>query len=162
VGKSSLLNAMLGRKGLARTSSTPGRTQMLNFFLVNDRFVLVDLPGYGYAKAPDNVARRWRTSTRRYVADADGLRGVVLLLDIRREPSRDDREFADLVRSARRPLVPVVTKCDKVGRGRRRERLRSIGNVLGVIQSDLVVTSAKTGEGRDEFWKRAVQLIDEL
>ena len=160
VGKSSLLNAMLGRRGLARTSSTPGRTQTLNFFLVDDRFVLVDLPGYGYAQAPKRVARLWRADTRRYIVDAARLRCVILLLDIRRDPSDDDRDFAELVRSAGRPLLPVVTKCDKVARSRRGDRLKRIGHGLGVFDSDLVVTSAKTGEGKIDLWQRAVTLIE--
>jgi GTP-binding protein len=128
---------------------------------VDDRFVLVDLPGYGYAKAPVEAAQQWRRNTRGYIAGAQGLRGVILLLDIRREPSPDDRQFAELVRSAGRRLLPVVTKCDKVGRGKRHERLGIIAEILGVIPAEFTVTSAKTGEGRTELWQNVLRLIDE-
>lgn len=154
VGKSSLVNFLLGRRSLARTSSTPGRTQALNFFLVDERFVLVDLPGYGYARAPQAAVRAWNLRTREYVERAADLRAVVLLLDIRRDPSAQDRTFARWVREAGRPLIPTVTKADKVSRGRRAERLRAIGAGLGGGSEPLLVTSSRTGEGRRELWER--------
>jgi len=154
VGKSSLINFLLGRRALARTSNTPGRTQALNFFLVDERFVLVDLPGYGYARAPLAVVRRWTERTRDYVLRCPALVGVVLLLDVRRDPSAEDRAFVEWVRAAGRPLLPVVTKCDKVARGRRSERFRSIASALGFSADDLVATSARVGEGRAETWAR--------
>jgi len=120
VGKSSLVNYLLGRKGMARTSNTPGRTQELNFFEVDGRVVLVDLPGYGYARAPVEASRRWVEAIARFVRGREGLRGVVLLLDVRRDPSAEDRAFAAMVRSSGRSLLPVVTKVDKVSRGQQR------------------------------------------
>lgn len=159
VGKSSLINALLGRRGLARTSATPGRTQTLNFFLVNEAFVLADLPGYGYARAPLAEARRWAAHTREYLASADALRGVVLLLDIRRDPSAADLEFVSFVRRARRPLVAVLTKGDKVARGHRARRTAIIGEALGAPAEDIVITSSRTGDGREFLWRRILELV---
>ncbi len=161
VGKSSLVNFLLGRRGLARTSNTPGRTQAMNFFLVDESFVLVDLPGYGYARAPLATVRRWTAHTREYIERAEALRAVVLLLDVRREPSDQDRAFARWVRSAGRALLPVVTKADKVVRGRRAERLRAIAGALGLPPGDFLVTSSRTGEGRGELWERVLDLVGE-
>lgn len=159
VGKSSLVNFLLGRRGLARTSSTPGRTQALNFFLVDEQFVLVDLPGYGYARAPPAAVRSWSIRTREYVEQATALRAVVLLLDIRRDPSAQDLAFARWVRDAGRGLIPTVTKADKVVRGRRAERLRTIGAGLGLGPEQFLVTSSRTGEGRRELWERVSEWV---
>lgn len=159
VGKSSLLNALLGRRSLARTSSTPGRTQALNFFLVEECLLLVDLPGYGYARAPVGQVRRWTENTRGYLADATCLRAVVLLLDIRRDPSAADRDFAGLVRGSGRPLVAALTKCDKVGRGQWAGRSAAIAKALELPAGDPVLTSAKTGQGREALWRRMLELV---
>jgi len=161
VGKSSLVNFLLGRRGLARTSNTPGRTQAMNFFVVDERFVLVDLPGYGYARAPLATVRRWTAHTREYIERAEALRTVVLLLDVRRDPSEQDRVFAQWVRSAGKGLVPVVTKADKVVRGRRPERVRAIAAALGLPWGDFLVTSSRTGEGRRELWERVLEWVGE-
>ncbi len=158
VGKSSLINALLGRRGLARTSSTPGRTQLLNFFAVEGAGVLVDLPGYGYASAPAGVVRAWSAATRDYLARARSLRGVLLLLDVRRNPSPDDLAFVAFVRAAGRPLVVAVTKVDKVSRGQRSGRLAAIAQALQVPPRELVSTSARTGDGRDALWARLLPL----
>jgi len=160
VGKSSLINFLLGRRALARTSNTPGRTQTLNLFLVDERFVLVDLPGYGYARAPVPVVQRWTEHTRDYVQRCPALAGVVLLLDVRRDPSAQDRAFAEWVRSAQRWLLPVVTKCDKVSRGRRLERFRAIASALGFSAAELVATSSRTGDGREELWARLLPWLE--
>ncbi|GAB6063505.1 ribosome biogenesis GTP-binding protein YihA/YsxC [Deferrisoma palaeochoriense] len=160
VGKSSIVNLLTGRKGLARTSSTPGRTQTLNLFVVDERFALVDLPGYGYAKAPVGTVRAWTRTVRDFVGRSDRLVGVVLLADIRREPGDHDLAFADLVRAAGRRLVVAVTKADKVARGRRPEHLKAIAAGFGVPPEDLVVTSARTGEGKAELWKAVRGLVD--
>ncbi len=159
VGKSSLINALLGRRALARTSSTPGRTQALNYFVVDERFVLVDLPGYGFARAPRAAAHRWSENVKEYVTRSNALRAVILLLDIRREPGGLDLAFARGVREAGRPLVPVITKCDKVSRGRRPGHLQTIGRALGCPVEDLVATSAKTGEGRAAVWERVLDRV---
>ena len=160
VGKSSLINALVGRRGLARTSATPGRTQTLNFFLIEERFLLVDLPGYGWAKAPREAAQRWADSARDFVARSPGLKGVVALFDIRRHPSPEDLSFVARVRAAGRPLIPVATKCDKVGRGERAVRLKTIAADLGFAPEELVATSSKAGEGRTALWERILTLLE--
>ncbi|NOY45399.1 MAG: YihA family ribosome biogenesis GTP-binding protein [Deltaproteobacteria bacterium] len=156
VGKSSLVNLLTGRRRLARTSSTPGRTQTLNLFVVDERFVLVDLPGYGYARAPVGVVRAWTRTTREFVARSESLRAVVLLVDIRREPTDDDVRFADLVRGAGRRLLVAVTKADKVPR--RPAHLKAIAEGLGIPQQGMVLTSARTGEGRADLWRAIREL----
>jgi CMP/dCMP kinase len=163
VGKSTLINFMLGRRHLARTSSTPGRTQLLNFFCVDDRLVLVDLPGYGYAKAPRSEVDRWNAAMRSYIGNSPSLRGVLLLLDVRREPSAEDRAFCSLVCSAGVPLLGVVTKADKVARGQRLSRLRAISARLAEAggSPQFVLTSARSGEGRQELWRRILEMADE-
>ncbi len=159
VGKSSLINALLGRHRLARTSSTPGRTQAINLFAVDECFLLADLPGYGYAKAPLAVVRQWVANVRDYVERCRELRCVVLLLDVRRDPADQDLEFAALVRGAGVALVAVATKCDKLGRGKRTERLRAIERTLGLAPGELIETSAKSGAGRRELWARVAGLL---
>lgn len=161
VGKSSLVNFLLGRRGLARTSGFPGRTQAMNFFLVDERFALVDLPGYGYARAPQAAVLRWTSRTREYLEQSPHLRAVVLLLDVRRDPSARDLAFVQWVRAAGRGLLPVVTKGDKVSRGRRAERLSAIAKALGVPSTALLLTSSRTGEGRRELWDAVTACLGE-
>ncbi len=160
VGKSSLINALVGRRRLARTSSTPGRTQMVNLFVLDERLVLADLPGHGYARAPKDLVRRWTENTRRFLEGCEDLRGVVLLVDARRDPTADDLGFARAVHRAGLPLVVAVTKVDKVARGSRRRRLDAIGRALQVDPAGLVPTSARTGEGRDALWQAVLALVD--
>ena len=152
VGKSSLLNRLLGRKGLARTSNTPGRTQALNYFEVGPGLVMVDLPGHGYAKAPLAVVQQWQQNTRRYLLGSADLVGVVLLLDLRRDPTADDRELLSLARQGGREVVVALTKADKVGRGERARRVQALARALECDPTLLLVTSARTGEGTDGVW----------
>jgi GTP-binding protein len=152
VGKSSLINRLLGRKGLARTSNTPGRTQALNYFEVGPEFVMVDLPGHGYAKAPLAVVRQWQENTRRYLLGAADLVGVVLLLDLRRDPTAADRELLSLARQGGREVAVVLTKADKMGRGQRGRRVQALARALECERDLLLVTSAHTGEGVDAVW----------
>jgi len=153
VGKSSLINALLGRKGLARTSNTPGRTQALNYFEVGPDLLLVDLPGHGYAKAPREVVRQWQENTRRYVLEAANLVGVVLLLDVRREPTAEDRELLFLARQGGREVALVLTKADKVSRGERSRRVPALARSLECDRDLLITTSAHTGEGVEAVWR---------
>ena len=154
VGKSSLINNLLGRKGLVRTSSTPGRTQLLNFFAINEVLWFVDLPGYGFARAPRAVRERWQPMVQNYLAGRDTLRAVVWLLDVRREPSGEDLEFLDWLEEHQLPTIPVVTKVDKVGRGELQRRLGRIAAATG-LERDLFTTySALKGTGRDDLWER--------
>ena len=153
VGKSSLINRLLGRKRLAPTSATPGKTRKIQFIEINESFYLADLPGYGYAKLPVKVKELWRRNVDRYLEKSRSLRGVVFLLDIRREIS--DLDLQMLLHLARRkiPLLLALTKADKLSRSQRGKRLESLRAALGgsVAEDQVIVTSARTGEGCAEL-----------
>ena len=154
VGKSSLINTLVKRKGLARTSNTPGRTQEINFFTVNNRFAFIDLPGYGYAKVPEKIRQNWGPMIEAYLSGRETLRLVVLILDIRRDPSPEDRQLIDWLLHYRLPVLIVLTKIDKVSRNELAQRKRRIGEDLGLPSTiDTVSFSAKTGEGKDLLWR---------
>jgi cytidylate kinase len=152
VGKSSFINFILKRKNIARTSCTPGRTRLLNFFEVDEKLILVDVPGYGYAEAPMAEVRRWIERVAEFIRECDKISIVVQLLDIRREPSDDDRWFAGLVRESGKTLLPVVTKADKAPKSKREKRAREIAASIG-YGGRIILTSSKDGEGSEEVWK---------
>ena len=159
VGKSSLLNALVNRKKLARTSSTPGRTQALNFFRVNERFTFVDLPGYGYARVSRQVKKSWRGMVETYVRNRPNLKAVVVIVDIRRDLEEDDRSFMEWLKHEGKEVVPVLTKVDKLNRKERDSRVRKMESELSGIGSlKPILFSAKTGEGRKEIWDRLLSL----
>jgi GTP-binding protein len=147
VGKSTLINALVASKGLARTSQTPGKTRLCNVFAVEERFYLVDLPGYGYARA----SRQHRAGFRRLVHDClvrrDTLTGVLWLLDIRHPPSQDDHAMAALLGDRGLPVLAAVTKADKIPRGQRRAHVSAILGALELGEDQCVITSAQTREG---------------
>lgn len=151
VGKSSLLNLLVGRRALARVSATPGKTRMLNVFDWGGRCYLVDVPGYGWAKAGKTDRAAWRRLVEHYVGERERLRGLIWLLDIRRDPSPDDRDFAALLSRRAMPVLPVLTKADKVNRSGRTERAAAIAGALGLDAQTVMMTSARTGEGREEL-----------
>jgi GTP-binding protein len=156
VGKSSLINVLVERKGLVRTSSTPGRTQLINFFQVTGvpfSLNLVDLPGYGYAKVPLDVKRQWRPMMERYLSGRESLQGVVLILDIRRTPSDEDLQMLDWLRSYNRRPIIVLTKCDKVTKNERAKQTAAIAEKLQLDKSLLVHFSALSKDGRDAVWQ---------
>jgi GTP-binding protein len=154
VGKSSLINRLLQRKGLARTSSTPGRTRAVNYFLINDRFYFVDLPGYGYAKASKQDRAAWGKLVERYLRSSADRLQVVLLVDGKIAGSPLDSEaFAYFESFGLRPIV-AVTKIDRVSRNQRTRCLAEVGRLLGISEADrLVPVSAETGEGIAELWR---------
>lgn len=152
VGKSSLINTLLGRRALVRTSRKPGQTRMLNFFLVNDDLMLVDLPGYGFSRAPKEVIRSYQDAMSDYVKTRKTLLGVILLLDIRRLPSKEDKHFLNLVRSCRLEALIVLTKADTLGRGSWNKAWSMIAHDLNLPGVDPIFFSAKTGEGREAIW----------
>lgn len=159
VGKSSLINVLVNRKNLVRTSSTPGRTQLINFFAVNDAFTLVDLPGYGFAKVPLAVKKQWGPMMETYLSSRPNLRGVVLILDIRRTPRDEDLQMLDWLRTfAVAPLL-VVTKCDKVSKNERERQLALIARELKVEKSALTPFSALSREGLEKIWERIEALL---
>lgn len=159
VGKSSLLNAMLGKKGLAKTSSTPGKTRTINFFDVNERLYFVDLPGYGFAKVPQTMKRQWQKVMTNYLASREELRLVVMIVDARHPPMATDHEMLAMLDAAEAPTLIVATKIDKVKPSRKQANLKTIRQELELDEDVLIVPfSAVTGEGRHEIWG----VIDEL
>lgn len=153
VGKSSLINRLLGRRALARTSSTPGRTRTINFYAVNDAVLFVDLPGYGYAKVSRDVQESWWALVEAYLAERVPLRGVVHLTDARHPPTEQDRDLQEFLAAVRVPCIHVLTKGDKVPRGLRAAAQRTARAVLGPGSSDALMFSAETGEGVVELWR---------
>ncbi len=150
VGKSSLINAFAGRKALARTSRTPGKTRLCNVFDAGV-FYLVDLPGYGYARIGREERRGLQRLIRDYVAERETLVGAVWLLDVRRDPSAHDLEIVELLDRRALPVLVAITKADKLGRGRRKQRTEAILAAVGLPEDQCVVTSARTGEGIDDL-----------
>ena len=158
VGKSSLINVLVSRKRLVKTSRTPGRTQLINFFDVNDRFTFVDLPGYGYAKVPEAIRRKWGPMIETYLGGRETLRGVVLLLDIRRTPGTEEIDLIHWLNVHGLPALLVATKADKLSRSKQNQQLAKIGEVLGVSEKDIHRFSAQTRQGRDLVWERIAEL----
>lgn len=153
VGKSSLINALMNRKALARTSSQPGKTQTINFYNVNNALYFVDLPGYGYAKANEAVKAQWGKMVERYLHKSKQLKQVFLLVDIRHAPSENDRTMYDwTTRSGYQPVI-IATKLDKIKRSQVQGQLKQIRGVLGMGGGDAVIPfSAETKQGRDEIY----------
>ena len=153
VGKSSLMNSLFNRKNLVKVSNTPGRTQLINFFLVDDALSVVDLPGYGYAKVPPKIRKQWRPMIETYLTSREALIGCLLLFDIRRIPNDDDLDLWVWLRHFGFTVIPVITKSDKLSAQKGRNQLKRIANVLEVPLEALVVTSSKTHKGRDKLRK---------
>ncbi len=153
VGKSSLVNCLLNRKGLVRTSSTPGRTQLLNYFAINEVLHFVDLPGYGFARAPRAVRERWQPMIHGYLRGRLNLRAVVWLLDIRRDPSSEDLQFLDWLEESEIPTIPVVTKVDKVSKNELGRRMAKIASGTGLSIELLTPFSVQTRQGHKEVWE---------
>jgi GTP-binding protein len=153
VGKSSLLNRLVGQRGLAITSKTPGRTRLINFFRVEGEAYFVDLPGYGYAAAPKGLREAWGELVEGYLRTRAQLRGVVFLLDIRHEPTDRDQEMRGLLAEAGLPWIPVLTKTDKVSRNERPRLIAHIAKALALPDAGAAIPfSATTGEGARELW----------
>ena len=153
VGKSSLINGLLNRKALARTSSTPGKTQTINFYNINESFYFVDLPGYGYAKVSVKEREKWGKMIERYLNNSEKLVLVFLLIDIRHEPSANDKLMYDwIVQNGFSPVI-IATKLDKIKRSQIQKNISVIRKALGMDQDDIMFTfSAQTKQGRDEIW----------
>jgi len=153
VGKSSLINVLVNRKSLVRTSSTPGRTQLINFFNINATFSLVDLPGYGFAKVPLAVKKQWGPMMRTYLETRDNLRAVVFIFDIRRVPREEDIQMLDWLEEFAVPTIPVVTKIDKLARGQRDRHLKLIAEASGLPKDAFTLFSAHSREGTEAVWE---------
>ena len=162
VGKSSLMNALLGKKRLAKTSSTPGKTQTINFFEVNGQFYFVDLPGYGFAKVPRKVKAKWGRVVNEYLEEREPLRLVVLLIDSRHKPSVHDHEVLEFLDRVEVPTVLVATKIDKLKRSERKRNLERIREALALSEDALILPfSVVTGEGKKELWSVIEELLSE-
>lgn len=151
VGKSSLINKLTGRRGLARTSSTPGRTREIIYFDINEKAYFVDLPGYGYAKVSAAIQRQWAPMMDRFFRHVDGLRLTVVIIDVRRDPTPEDERLITMLEQVGIPYIFAVTKCDKLSRSQVARRLKQLNATLGVDESGLVPVSAETGDGIDDL-----------
>jgi GTP-binding protein len=152
VGKSSLINALLRRKALVRTSRRPGQTRTLNFFSINNSFMLIDLPGYGFSRAPKEVIQNYQGSIVTYLKTRSNLALVVLLLDIRRIPSQEDKAFFHLIQVCGLGYLIVLTKSDTLGRGSWKKAWKDISEGLEDPIGQPIFSSTKTGQGREEIW----------
>ena len=154
VGKSSLLNRLVGQRGLARVSKTPGRTQQVNFFLVDDRITFVDLPGYGFARVPPAIHSQWKRLVESYLSGRKNLRAVVIIVDLRRGIEDDDRQLCEYLGALGVPVLLVATKSDKLAYGERQRQTRALAQtcLAGIVA--VLVCSAHRGEGIPQLWKR--------
>jgi GTP-binding protein len=159
VGKSSLINRLVRRKSLARVSNTPGRTRAIHFFRVNDDFVLVDLPGYGYARISKERKSAWMPLIEGYLRSSTELRGIVQLLDVRHEPTGDDLRMLDFLAEVGAPTVVAATKIDKVAAPKVAERLAALATATGLDADQIIPFSAVTGEGRDDLAEAIMQIV---
>ena len=153
VGKSSLINSLLGRKNLVKTSSRPGRTQTINFFLINDSFYFVDLPGYGYAKVPMSVRKNWGPMVEEYIKTRRALCAVVVILDIRRKPNQADHDLLAWLTHHNIGQIVVLTKADKLKRNKQAQQRTMIAEDLSKDFSSFILFSATSGLGRQGLWK---------
>jgi len=155
VGKSSLINALVERKNLAKTSNTPGRTQLINFFSINEKMFFVDLPGYGFAKVARSVKKDWGDMLEAYLKERQNLALIVFILDIRRTPNEDDLSLRDWLENYRIPYLFVLTKTDKLSNNQALNQKRLIEKELGdSIRNRTILFSAKTRRGKEELWQR--------
>lgn len=156
VGKSSLINTLMNRKSYARISATPGKTQTINFYNINQELYLVDLPGYGYAKVSEQEKQKWGRMVERYLHGSKQLRAVFLLIDIRHDPSANDKMMYDWIRAQGYAPIIIATKLDKIKRSQKEKQVRAVRQGLGLPQETKVIPfSSVTKQGRDEIWELA-------
>ena len=160
VGKSSLINTLLQRKRLVKTSSTPGRTRLINFFDINHQFTFVDIPGYGYAKVPDSIKKNWGPMIETYLSTRTTLKGVVTIFDIRRTPGQAERQMLDWFNLHRISSVMVLTKSDKLSKTKQKLHKSQIAGALAVDEGDLILFSAKSRQGKEAVWRAITDLLD--
>ncbi|MFQ5678948.1 MAG: ribosome biogenesis GTP-binding protein YihA/YsxC [Gemmatimonadota bacterium] len=161
VGKSTLLNRLVGRKRIAYTSKRPGRTREINFFRVDDRFILADLPGYGFAQVPEELRKGWAPLIESYLGGAPHLLGIVLLIDARRGPSPDDVRMLEYLAGLELPTLFVLTKVDKLRRSERSGAVARAQEALGAADDQLLATSGRTGEGVESLRESVAALLEE-
>lgn len=162
VGKSSFINTLLQRKKLAHTSSRPGKTRTLNFYEVDETVILVDVPGYGYAKVSKKEKAQWGQLIEHYLTTRKQLRGVVQIVDLRHPPTREDVQMYDYLKYFELPVIIVATKADKLSKNKLPKHVKQVREVLGVEKEDPVIMfSAETGLGKEEAWQEIVALFSE-
>ncbi|MBR6737024.1 MAG: YihA family ribosome biogenesis GTP-binding protein [Clostridia bacterium] len=159
VGKSSIINMLANKKGLARTSVTPGRTRLINYFDFGE-FILADLPGYGFAKVSDSEKKKWAKLMEEFFATENALNHVIMLVDIRHEPTRDDLSMINYLHSYALPFTVVATKADKIGKTRIYGRVQEIGNYLAIGGQSVIATSSETGYGKDKLLQKLQSVIE--
>ena len=160
VGKSSLINALMNRKSYARISATPGKTQTINFYNINQELYLVDLPGYGYAKVSEREKEKWGKMVERYLHGSKQLRAVFLLIDIRHDPSANDRLMYEWITAQGYHPIIIATKLDKIKRSQKDKQVKAVREGLGLIPGTRVIPfSSVTRQGKDEIWELADQCI---
>ena len=160
VGKSSLINTLVNRKHLVKTSSTPGRTQLINFFDINGHMGFVDLPGYGYAKVPISVRKKWGPMIETYLSDRETLRGVVVIMDIRRIPRQEELNLLAWLNHYAIASILVLTKTDKLSKNKQTQQHQRIARAIERPKNDLILFSAKTRRGKDALWNAILALIE--
>ncbi|MCX7821820.1 MAG: ribosome biogenesis GTP-binding protein YihA/YsxC [Syntrophobacterales bacterium] len=159
VGKSSLINALLLRKKLVKTSNTPGRTQSINWFIINKAFYFVDLPGYGFAKVPKEIQAKWRWLIEGYLQSRKTLKGVVLIMDARHPAMPQDVQLYHWLAARSFSIIPVLTKVDKLSRNQWEKAREECARILAISPKDIVLFSAKEKTGRDELWLKIMDAI---
>jgi GTP-binding protein len=160
VGKSTLINRVTNRKKLARVSKRPGKTQEINFYRVDNRFLLSDLPGYGFAKAPPDVRQRWGPLVESYLGSSQGVLGIVLLIDARHGPTPDDWQMIEYLERLGLPTLFVLTKTDKLTKSKRKKQLDKVQEKLGASDEQVLATSALSGEGVRDLWWSILELVE--
>lgn len=160
VGKSSFINTLLNRKNLARTSSKPGKTQTLNFYLINDSFRFVDVPGYGYAKVSKKEREAWGVMMEEYFAERDNLKAAALIVDIRHDPTEDDKLMYNFLKHYNLPVIVIATKLDKIPKNKRDHHARKMKKLLDMEENDVLIPfSSETGEGKEAAWRTILSHI---
>ncbi|MBT3386380.1 MAG: YihA family ribosome biogenesis GTP-binding protein [Desulfobacula sp.] len=159
VGKSSLINTLIQRKDMVKTSSKPGCTQLINFFLINENLSFVDLPGYGYAKVSKKIRSQWQPMVNLYLSNRQNLLGLILLIDIRRDPEKEEFDMMDWLQAHEIPYLVILTKSDKLSKTKQQKRLSSICSQMNRGKNNVIVFSAKTKKGRDTIIEEIENLM---
>ena len=160
VGKSSLINTLLQRKRLVKTSSTPGRTRLINFFDINHDFTFVDIPGFGYARVPNSIKKNWGSMIETYLTSRTTLKGVVIIFDIRRTPGQTELQLLDWFSHHRIPSTMVLTKSDKLSKNKQKLHRSQFASALAVDEADLILFSAKSRQGKEAVWRAITGLLN--
>lgn len=160
VGKSSFINKMVNRKNLARTSSKPGKTQTLNFYLINESFYFVDVPGYGFAKVSKQERQAWGKMMETYFTTREQLQAALLIVDLRHPPTKDDCMMYNFLKHYDIPTIVIATKADKVPKGKWQKHQKIVRETLNIMTGDeLILFSAETGQGKDEAWNALQRMM---